>query len=600
MPSPIDLDQRLRSAAGEPDDTERAFGEVMDRIRRRARRRVLTVATIVVVMGVAGALIGVRAAERDGTDHSSVLVGRPPGTSPSSDPAEPRLRRLWSAPGVGMGPGVLPSSGRLAVAAGDMIVTAEGFGPDRGRITALDRGSGEVRWAVTLDGPAFLQGGAGGIVIANAQHDQVVGLDASDGTVRWEISLSAIGLEGYGAVTSAVTEPLSAIGLSANSEGDVRPPVVLGINTSTGAVDWRTSLVPGTDLMWGTPPIDDGETVFLSTLSHPGSAKENVAHLLGLADGSVRWVAGMGGAQGFSFVPAVIDGPYVHLPAQSGVLTVDRTDGRRRWSLPGRQAALVGSRLWILAGDGSLAEVEPGTGDLGRTVDSPIEAPAYLLDLGGDQIGVLDLEELAVIDAEGSLRLRQDWPAGLVDVPLVDRGMLVVATDDRGVTAYATPVGPDVPTTSTTAANDSRCRPLAGDEPTVENYRLTAIPAGFAPDGPVQHSKTGDVDAGGESRAVLRFVDGSGRRIEFVSFGSFDPTSFLTGAFEGAPTRIVSYPRCFGSPSQPTVSEAQAELSVTEERSMLGAQESEYGGFLIVGGPGVSTDELLVVASGLR
>ncbi len=440
MPSPLDLDRRLRSAAGSPD-TEKALGDVMARIRRRTRQRVLAIAT---VLAVAGGLVALSLVERHRNDDSSVFVGEPPGTSaPESTSGETGLRRLWSAPDVGMGESFGATSGRLAVAWGDGIFAAEGFGSGGGdavgRISGLERASGEVRWTARLGGPAFLQGATGGVVIANTQYEKIVGLDADDGTVRWEISLSALGLDGYGAVTSAIAEPLSAIGLSANGEGDVRPPVVLGVNTSTGAVTWRTPLVEGTDLEWGTPPVNDGQTVFLSTLSHAGSARENVAHLLDVADGSVRWMAGTGGGQSFHFFPAVINGPYVHLPGYPELVTVDRADGSRRWSRPGPVGALVGDRLWVAGSGGSLAEVDPGTGDVVREIASPIEYPALLLELGEGRLGLLDLEQLAVLDADGQVRLRQAWQASLVDTPHVDGNMLFVSTGDQALTAYSIP-----------------------------------------------------------------------------------------------------------------------------------------------------------------
>jgi outer membrane protein assembly factor BamB len=234
-----------------------------------------------------------------------------------------------------------------------------------------------------------------------------------------------------------VAEPVSAIGLSANSEGDVRPPVILGVDTRTGQVAWTTPLVDGTDLMFGTPPVRDGATVFASTLSHPGSAAEKVAHLIELANGSIRWTAGMGGGLAFSFHPTVINGPYVHLPADSEVLTVDLADGRRRWARPGSGPVLVGDQLWIMAADRSLELLDAATGDVIRTVDSPVEDPALLLDLGDDLLGIASATEFAAVDASGEVRLRGSWSGDLVDVPRFDGGVIFVATAAQALAAYS-------------------------------------------------------------------------------------------------------------------------------------------------------------------
>jgi outer membrane protein assembly factor BamB len=450
MQSPVDFDHRLRSAAGEPDP-ERALGEVLRRIRRRTRRRVLAAGTVV---AVAVGLVVVWGVEHEWSHHSSVIVGNPPATTtPQRNRGELRLRQLWSARTAGMSGSFAPSGGRLAVTTDDAVITSEGFGSvgvePSGRIAALDRARGSVRWTAKLLGPAFLQGAGGGTVIANPEHEQIVGLDATNGTVRWTISLSELGLPGYGAVTSAVAGPISAIGLSADNEGDVRPPVILGVNTINGKVAWRTALVAGTDLNWGTPPVSDGEAVFTSTLSHPGSAEENVAQLVDLTDGSVRWTAGMGGSQGFSNVAAVIDGAHVHLPAYPDVLTVDRADGSRRWTRRGSGAVLAGPELWVIGGDRSLLLLDPDTGDVIRRVDSPIDQPAQLLDLGDDLVGVVGGTEFVAINRDGEVRLTHKLPARFVDVAHFDRGVLLFATADRAIAAYS------IETSSTAGATPS-------------------------------------------------------------------------------------------------------------------------------------------------
>ncbi|CAN5555616.1 hypothetical protein BH20ACT2_BH20ACT2_09290 [soil metagenome] len=430
MRSPADLEHRLRAAAGAAPDTERALDGVMSRVWWR-RRAVFALAATILIMGGLATVWGV---DRQASDDSAVFVGDPSSTSGL------RIRELWRAQGVSGG-SAPASGGRLITTIDDLVLAAEGFGPGRaeptGRITGLERGTGIMRWMVELGDPAFLQGAAGGTAIANTQYERIVGLDVADGTVRWEIALSELGLDGYGAVTSAVTEPLTAIGLSANAVGDVRPPVILGVDTRTGEVSWTTPLVGGTDLMWGVPSVSEGAAVFTSTLSNPGSAEENVAHLIRLADGSIGWTAGMGGSQGFSDVPAVIDPPYVHLPAHPDVLTVALADGSPHRARPGYGAVLVGEHLWTLKADGSLVMQESATGVVMGQIASPVEQPRQLLDLGEDLVGVVNRTQLAALRADGEVVFTQALPSALADLALFDRGLLLVATQDHQVAAYA-------------------------------------------------------------------------------------------------------------------------------------------------------------------
>src|SRR5919106_3724939 len=449
MASPPDLDQRLRAAAGPEPDTERALADVMRRIRRRTRRRVAATAA---TLTVAGGLVAAWVIERQGSDKPSVFIEQPPTTTtPERGDAVGRLHELWTASGVGMSACCSAQGGQLIVPAGDAVLTANGFGSDgtaaetgrcpgcTGRITALDRATGEILWSAELGEDAWLQGVTGDIVIANTRRDRIVGLDAADGVVRWEISLAEIGLDGYGAVRSAVVEPRSAIGLSVwNNVDDTRPPVVLGVDTSTGDVAWSTPLVEGTQINWGTPPVRDGETVFLSTLGYPGNAEvNNVAHLIELAGGDVRWVADLGGRQGMGIeTSAVIDGPQVHLPTSPDLVTVDRDDGRRLWARPGSTFVSTTEGVWWDRGN-HLALLDAGTGEVVREVDSPVSQLVQLLDLGEGRIGVVGSTEFAALDANGEVEVLDTLPSELSRRARWDDGMLLAATWDQAVTAYA-------------------------------------------------------------------------------------------------------------------------------------------------------------------
>jgi outer membrane protein assembly factor BamB len=455
MASAPDLDQRLRSAAEPEPDTERALADVVRRIRRRTRRRVVAA---VATVAVAGGLVAAWVIERPGSEEPSVFIERPPTTTtPGPGDAVGRLHELWTASGVGMSACCPAQAGQLIVPAGDAVYAANGFGTDgtaaetgrcpgcTGHITALDRATGDVRWSTELGEDAWLQGVTGDTVIANTQRDRIVGLDATEGTVRWEISLPEVGLDGYGAVRSAVVAPRSAIGLSVwNPVDDSRPPVVLGVDTGTGNVAWTTTLVEESALSWGTPPVHDGETVFL-TSSPPASesstgglaAEGNWAHLIELADGHVRWAVDLGGRQGLGIeTSAVIDGSHIQLPTHPDLVTVDRNDGRRLWARPGSTFVTTTEGVWWDRGS-HLALLDAGTGEVVRELDSPVAQPVQLLDLGNGRIGVVGRTEFAALDANGEVEVLDTLPSELSRRARWDDGMLLAATWDQAVTAYA-------------------------------------------------------------------------------------------------------------------------------------------------------------------
>lgn len=457
MPSPLDLTQRFRAATAPAPEVDAGLREVMARVRRQTARRRAAVLGVVGILAVSASLWVVRSDDPD----KSVFVGpSPTPTHPSPNDAAPVLSPLWTGAGLGMSASFGATSGDLTAASSEAVFTATGFGSttstgDSGKVTAVNRDTGTERWAVELDGPAFIQGVTGTTVIANNQENRIVGLDAIDGTVRWEISLADRGLDGYGAVTSAVGEPVSAIGLSASNEGDLRPPVVVGVDTNTGEIVWTTPLEPGTDLTFGTPPLDDGQTVFVSTPSHPGSAPENLAHLIDVADGSIEWDAGLGGGQGFGDHGAVIAGPFVHLPAEPDVLTLNRGDGSMAWTRPGRDAVYVNDALWIIGTGNALDRLDPATGEPLSTIASPVDDPAQILDLGNGDLGIVSYTSMMGIEADGQERFRAVWPARLADSVRVDDRLLIVATGDAAVSAYSLDAAPTTPTRSST--DDASC-----------------------------------------------------------------------------------------------------------------------------------------------
>jgi hypothetical protein len=144
------------------------------------------------------------------------------------------------------------------------------------------------------------------------------------------------------------------------------------------------------------------------------------------------------------------------------------------------------------------------------------------------------------------------------------------------------------------------CEPLSGTELVVGDHALTRVPAGFRPDGEVTESSTGFVDAGGESHAVQRFTNPEGQWIEFDSFGAGSPAAYIADLNADVPSESVTYRRCADLLSGPEMVEHSLIVARHPDRTIVAAQEWEYGGFSISGHPDVAVDDLLTMASGLR
>lgn len=188
--------------------------------------------------------------------------------------------------------------------------------------------------------------------------------------------------------------------------------------------------------------------------------------------------------------------------------------------------------------------------------------------------------------------------AGPIEIDLESGATAPVASVDRGRATLPRAPGAVTPPPEAEPAADEPCAGLDGTEPVVGGTALTSVPPGFVRDGDVVETSTGFIDMDGESHATLRFSDSDGRWIEFDSFGVESPGAYVEQLHAGAVTQRVTYLRCVNpADAQPT--EHQATLSNHPDRTILAAQEWEYGGFALAGSPDVTAEELLTVASGL-
>lgn len=146
----------------------------------------------------------------------------------------------------------------------------------------------------------------------------------------------------------------------------------------------------------------------------------------------------------------------------------------------------------------------------------------------------------------------------------------------------------------TTDASGGSCE----DAPAVseiQGMRVTHLPEGFTPMSDPARSEGGPLDTETSGAWVQDFVDPEGRSIRVMNFWSDDPPGYALAVHDGAPTEAVVIERCPG-----VVAPVDATLSETSGRIVLTGQDWGHGGFVVHGGPGVTHEQVLEVASGLR
>ncbi|MGH9112401.1 MAG: methyltransferase domain-containing protein [Acidimicrobiales bacterium] len=174
---------------------------------------------------------------------------------------------------------------------------------------------------------------------------------------------------------------------------------------------------------------------------------------VGVGDGNTAIVAAKRGAvvTGVDLTPAQIErarrrteaegvavelreGDAEDLPVDDA--SFDRDDGRRLWARPGSPFVSTTQGVWWDR-DRHLALLDAGTGEVVREVDSPVTQSVQLLYLGDGRIGVVGRSEFAALAANGEVEVLDTLPSQLSARTRWDDGMLLVATWDQAVTAYA-------------------------------------------------------------------------------------------------------------------------------------------------------------------
>ncbi len=142
------------------------------------------------------------------------------------------------------------------------------------------------------------------------------------------------------------------------------------------------------------------------------------------------------------------------------------------------------------------------------------------------------------------------------------------------------------------------------DQPvaTVGNHQLLAVPEGYTLGEP-EVVDTGPVDSGGEQWTRLPLHGPDGERIDAVSI---DTTSFAEGLANNAVgiepgSRTIQRCRTTSADQDaPAGVEEPTEIRRSHDRIVVGAQEWEYGGWMVIGTGGATEDEVIAVAEAFR
>lgn len=238
-----------------------------------------------------------------------------------------------------------------------------------------------------------------------------------------------------------MVEDVLLVGTEAPREGDIRPPIVYALNLADGSLLWETALAEGTDLQWHSPPIADGLALISSTLSHPRSASGNMIHAVDVSTGEVRWVAELGGDQGFHFYPALISGELLVSWLPDGSAIAHRiADGFEVWIQPDVIPMAVDADGTVYAYANGIVELDPVDG----TSTAVVGADA--LDMTVDGIVIHDHDRLiltgrsgvrGVDRSSGEQVWRIDTPVAVA--PSAVTPSLIVVAIDSGVAVFDIP-----------------------------------------------------------------------------------------------------------------------------------------------------------------
>jgi glucose dehydrogenase len=318
-------------------------------------------------------------------------------------PARPAV--LWSAP--------LPGSACDPVFDRDTLFV----GDDQGGVSAIDAGSGKLRWRNGENrGQVFRAVAvAGERVFVTSSERGLEALNRADGSVLWHYPIT-------GGANGSSPLPAGPAVLVGGGDGFAH-----AVDAATGREGWRHDIVtgkpadpPGFDGKKGrgndhparpSSPAGDGRTLFLPVFD------QSRVIALDLKTGAERWSYQ---TKGWIFgVPAVHRGRVLIGSQDRGLHCLDAATGKPHWVCPGRAriecgVAVAGDAVYVASCDGRLRRVEFATGKEVWANETPSQSPLYsapLLTPDGLVFGSFDGHLYALKPDSGALLWKFRPPA---------------------------------------------------------------------------------------------------------------------------------------------------------------------------------------------
>lgn len=138
----------------------------------------------------------------------------------------------------------------------------------------------------------------------------------------------------------------------------------------------------------------------------------------------------------------------------------------------------------------------------------------------------------------------------------------------------------------------------------VGDHQLLAIPEGYTLGEP-EEVDTGAVDMGGERWTRLPLLGPEGSQIDVISIGTATFGEALANNAVGTEPGSLDIRRCatnpvIGGEDTPGAADELVEIRRSEDRTVLGAQESEYGGWMVIGTNGATEADVIATAEAIR
>lgn len=336
------------------------------------------------------------------------------------------IRSLWS---TRVGSGFGKRYVRVSPAVSDgRVYAADG----KGRVAALDAGSGTTIWETDADVPLSAGVGVGaGLALVGTSNGEVVALDADDGTIRWRVRLTS----------EVLSAPQASGGVVVVRAVDGR---LFGLDAANGARLWvYQGNVPVLTLRGTSTPALAGGAVISGFDS--GKVVE-----LALADGRVVWEQTVAVPHGRSELDRMVDvdaDPRVYagvvyvVSYQGRIAALDVASGNVFWTRD------VSSYAGLGVGSGAVyvSDAHSDVWALDRMTGASIWKQDALHNRAVTAPGVLD-ESVVVGDLEGYLhwlarddgqiqaRYRAD-SAGILAAPVVSNDTVYVLGEGGHLTA---------------------------------------------------------------------------------------------------------------------------------------------------------------------